>query len=54
MQGYVNKPGSPAAVKLGCTCKGGSGKGWMKNGLHYGWDVAFDCPLCNKQRKKDD
>lgn len=43
-----NKPGSPDAVKQGCTCPildNGHGRGRGGDGKRWGWYVNENCPI---------
>lgn len=47
------KPGSPEAIKQGCTCPvldNGYGKGIYGEGEKFGWWVSQDCPLHGKSK----
>jgi hypothetical protein len=48
MMNTTLRPGSDEAISFGCVCTSehnNNGAGWYKNGEHYGWDVAIDCPI---------
>lgn len=52
MKANDTTPGSPAAIKAGCTCPvldNGHGRGVGGNGEEHGWWITADCPLHGKK-----
>ena len=50
------KPGTEAAKKLGCTCTiidNYYGLGRHGDGLRFGWNVAYGCPLHAPKPRKE-